>query len=266
MIGRVIVGLLLMLVTAPHADAASAERIFYLNNGIVLQGCIYKPATKGPFPTVVFIQNAIKPLPTQGAIDPLPELGKFYTSRGYALFLPGRHNLKSADEGKSTEKPKANPTEKEFIEGYEQQAETIFAGIVTLKAQDYVDTRRIFVTGYGSGGTISLFLAEKDVDVRGYVVFSPAASLWKQMPLLQTRLKTSVRNAKAPIYLIQPLNDFGLEPTEVLGKELDLKGAPNQNKVFASYGKNATEANGFAIHAPDVWGPDVLSFFAAVSK
>src|SRR5688500_11674633 len=89
---------LLFLATGLRVDAAEAERLFYLSNGEVLQGCVYKPRGEGPFPVVVFNHNTSRPWSEKGDFDPYPELAAFFTKHKYVLFGPGRQKLKGEEE------------------------------------------------------------------------------------------------------------------------------------------------------------------------
>jgi dienelactone hydrolase len=249
-------------------SAAEAERLFYLSNGEVLQGCVYKPRGKGPFPVIVFNQNNNKPLPEGGPLDPFPELAEYWIKHGHVLFLPGRQKKGDGDEDESDSAPHKKGKEADNIERerknihfHQQMAETIFAAIETVKAQSYVDSKRMFILGQQAGAVSSLLLAEKEVDVRGFVVFSPASGSWHRSPMMQAELKRAIKNAKAPIFLIQPENDHNLSPAEILGRELKMKGPPNTVKIYPPYGRTAKESGGFGAKAPQIWGSDVLSFF-----
>jgi hypothetical protein len=75
--------------------------------------------------------------------------------------------------------------------------------------------------------------------------------------------------AKAPLFLIQAQNDYGLGPSEVLSPVIKRKGAPNQAKVYPPYGTNPQEGHaGFATKEGGIaiWGSDVLEFFRAAIR
>ena len=240
-----------------NALALQPERLFYLSNGEVLQGVVYKPAGGGPFPAVVFNQHKVIDWAKDSEPLPFRELANFYTTHGYVLFLPGRRDWKdeeaSANSVASIEEQRLN------VQASERQAEVVFAGIETLKAQSYVNPRQIFVTGQGAGGATALIMAQKPIDVRAYVVFSPGVTSWKKNDLLKTTLRRAARNAKAPVFLIQCRNDVTIGPAEVIGKELNnIPGS--QTKIYPAFGADTKDAGQFHLRGRDVWGNDVLSF------
>jgi hypothetical protein len=74
----------------PQSEEIKAFRktalpVSFPSNSLTLQGWIYKPEGPGPFPAVLWNHGSERN-PTAH-----PELGKFYTSHGFALFLPVRH-------------------------------------------------------------------------------------------------------------------------------------------------------------------------------
>ena len=259
--------IVLSICSTGTAAGLEPERLFYLSNGEVLQAITYKPAGKGPFPAVVYNQNTPRDWAKEPSAKPFPELAQFYTSHGYVLFLPGRRKW-SENEQNETANTSADAVEQQRLAVHynELQAEVVLASIETLKAQSYVNPRAIYITGHASGGTTALIMAEKDFDVRGYVVFSPAAALWAANPAMQSTLKRAVKNAKSPVFLIQPENDHSLSPAQVLGKELENKGAPNQTKVYPPFGKGLRDATLFSMNGTAIWGDDVLAFFKIASK
>ena len=257
--------ILLLCAFVRSASAVEVDRLFYLSNGEVLQGLIYKPNDKGPFPAVVYNQNSSKDWSKETNTKGYSDLAQFFTRRGYALFVPSRRKAKGEQEegaagGNDDEQQRA------LVHQHELQTETVFSAIEALKAQSFIDEHRIFGMGYAGGAITSLLMAEKELNVRGYVVFSPAAGWWNKYPLLQDVVKRCTRNAKTPIFLIQPENDHNLFPTEVLGPLLQAKGLPNRSKVYPAFGKSLDDAKVFGMNGASVWGDDVLAFFRQASK
>jgi len=91
------------------------------------------------------------------------------------------------------------------------------------------------------GGIQTILTAEKGLGIKAFLPFAPAAQSWN--PVLADRLKRAVRQARVPIFIIQAQNDYSLEPSKVLGRELEKKGSPNHAKVYPSFGSTTQEGH-----------------------
>ncbi len=143
----------------------------------------------------------------------------------------------------------------------------VVAAVAWLKAQPFVDTNALVMSGISYGGIQTVLASEKDLGVKAFISFSPAAMSWAGNPLLRERLLEAVKNAKAPIFLLQAENDFNLGPSELLGKELKRKGVPNRSKIYPPFGDKNNHMDGhggFAVRGMDVWKEDVLTFLREV--
>ena len=70
-----------------------------------------------------------------------------------------------------------------------------------------------------------------------------------------------MRNAKAPVFILQAKNDFSIEPTKVLGKVAKANGG--QAEIYPAFGSNAQDGHwAFATSKAgiEVWQNDVLEF------
>ena len=124
---------------------------------------------------------------------------------------------------------------------------------------------RIAVSGCSYGGIQTLITAEKGLGVRAFVPFAPGAMSWAN-PALREREIETVRNAKAPLFLLQAENDYGIGPSEVLGPLIRSKGGLNRAKLYPPFGTTPQEGHGgFACYEGGiaVWGQDVLDFLEA---
>jgi carboxymethylenebutenolidase len=245
----------------------AAERLFYMSEGKVLQGCVYKPAGDGPFPAIVFNQNSSKPWDESGPLDPYPEIGRFFTSKGYVVFLPGKPKSSAASEPDEEDEEGAKvKTGQEVLDSAEAYVQTITPAMLSLKAQSFVDPNRIVLMGVASGASATLLVAAENLDVRGYIAFSPASGVWKRSDELRNALLAAAKKADAPIFVLQPQNDFSLTPCKELGSILESKGPPNKARIYPAYGQKQKESRGFATKGTTVWGNDVLKFIRQVMK
>ena len=247
-----------------HAEKTIGQMAYFRSGDTTLSGYVYKPEGSGPFPAVVYIRTGNKPI-TESA-PPVPELGKFYASKGFVLFVPMHRSAEELKVEVKGVQAKGNGKKKGKINlpEYSVMTKDIAAAVTWIKAQSYVNENRVAVAGQGAGAVASLLLSQQEVEVSGYVIFSPAAQTWTVKPELREALTYAVREAKAPIFLIQPQNDYSLEPSEALAKELSVKPQPNTSKVYPPYGTTHQQASTFGSAGRDVWGPDVMKFLNRV--
>jgi hypothetical protein len=130
---------------------------------------------------------------------------------------------------------------------------------------DYI--QHLAMTGISFGGIQTLLTAEKGLGIRAFLAFAPAAQSWN--PVLAEHLKQAVRQARAPIFIIQAQNDYGVEPSKVLGIELKKKGSPNVAKIYPSFGMSAQDGHWVFGSRPDgiaVWASDVSKFLGMTMR
>jgi carboxymethylenebutenolidase len=260
--GFYFIAALLVLGIAPVASAQlTAERALYLSGNQTLMGCIYRPKGKGPFPAVVFNQNTAKALNQSGVLDPFPQLAKVFVSKGYVLFIPGRH---AGGNNQDDEEKGKKDSDGKVMENHEANAANILAAVAWVKAQHDVDDKRVSIVADCAGAVSTLFAASKGLDVAAVVLFSPGTKKLKSSYEFQVRLKDGVQACAAPIFLIQPENDFNLLPKTILGPILTRKGNFNDVKVYPPFGDTTQEAHRFAMEGQVVWQRDVISFLRQV--
>jgi carboxymethylenebutenolidase len=252
-------------------QVSTPEIVSFLSGKLTLRGFIFKPTGKGPFPAVIYNHGSDK-LP--GTCE---RLGKFWTCKGFVFFFPHRSghgkspgewivDLQQKFRGTETNR---TVSQKHNIELHERANLDVEAALTWLKQQSFVDTNRIIMSGISYGGIQTVLASEKDLGVKAYVPFSPAAMSWAGNPLLRERLLQAVKKAKAPMFLLQATNDYNLGPSELLGAELRRKAPPNRAKVYPAFGNANDHMDGhgkFAIRGSDVWGADVLQFLSETVK
>ena len=233
-----------------------AERFFYVSDGDVLPGCIYKPEGDGPFPVILFSQRSPKPLPAEGIVNPLPRLGEFFTSKNYVVCLPVEMpGAESVDASGNFEEASWTKT---------QTAGKHIDSVVTwLSAQAFVDPKRIVLMGDGMGANATMVAASKNKSVRGSIFFSPDAGEWPTHPNLQSRFVAALTEATAPVLLLQPANVETIDAFFALRTVIDGKEKPNNSRLCQPFGQGAAALN-FAVEGSDGWKEDVFSFLQDV--
>jgi dipeptidyl aminopeptidase/acylaminoacyl peptidase len=261
---------LLLILASAAVSATAAEPpdesalVTFKSGEMELKGWLWKPAGKAPFPAVIYNHGSEK---TPGWF---PTLGNFWTSNGFVFFVPHRHGHgRSAGEYivDLQEQFRAKETDAEKVQRYvislhERYNADVVAVVNWLKTQPFVDSSRLVVSGISYGGIQTVLAAEKELGVKAFVTFSPAAMSWRGNPLLRERLLQAVKHAKAPMFLLQAKNDYNLGPMELLGAELERKGKPNRAKLYPAFGDADNPKDGHGGFA--VRGSDVLKFLDEV--
>ena len=229
-----------------------------------LTGFLARPPGSGPFKTIVYNHGSEKKPGTK------PDLAAFFTGHGFVYFVPHR-----TGHGRS---PGVDISDR--LAGYrgtsnfraeqvwllEEDNADVVAAVNWLKAQPFVDARRIVMAGVSYGGIQTLLAAEKGLGISAFIAFAPGAMSWRNT-LLRERLQDAVAKITAPLFLIQAANDFSTGPSEVLGPAIRAKGPPNRATLYPEFGSSHLDAHAaFATRTAgtDVWGADVLSFLDAV--
>jgi dienelactone hydrolase len=255
---------------ARDAPPAAAQLVtFSATDGAQLHGFLYLPSGPAPFPAVVWNHGSEKWPGWQ------PDLAAFYTSNGFAFFIPHRRGQgRSSDAGPyimdrqpSKVQIFTNGAEagKTVIALHEEASRDVDAALAWLRARPDIDPRRIVMSGVSFGGIQTLLAAEKESGVRAFVAFAPGAMSWRWVAGLDRRLEDAAQRARAPVLIVQAQNDFNLAPSQALGPILEHAGK-GRAMVFPAFGSSEEDGHGRFARSPEgaaIWGPTVLDFFRA---
>jgi len=254
----------------PPLVPGDPELVIYFSGSYRLLGYVYKPVGSGPFPAIIWNHGSERVPGSQ------PELAQFYTNHGFVFFIPHRHGHgKSSGEYISDvfaayTRTHPNPIDqnREAVRLHELYNNDVISAASWLKFQPYVSPQKIVMSGVSYGGIQTLLSAEKVTGVKGYIAFAPGAMSWANGEL-RKRLQQSVKDARAPLFLVQAKNDYSTGPVELLGPQILKRGAPNQAKLYPAFGTTHDQGHyAFATWdiGTEVWGADVLSFISNVLK
>ena len=256
---------LLATLTARAADVA--QEVTIPAGPYQLHGCFWTPTSgSGPYAVMIFNHGSEKNPAPCGP----PDLGYFYQKQGFAFFTFQRHGHGASSGDYIVDLQRranfAHPFNRSEAQGevvalQELYNKDVEAAVAWLKQQNWADAQHLAMTGISFGGIQTLLTAEKGLGIRAFLAFAPAAQSWN--PVLAQRLKQAVRQARAPIFIIQAQNDYSVEPSEVLGVELEKKGSPNLAKIYPSFGTSAQDGHwvfGSRRDGIAVWAPDVSKF------
>jgi dienelactone hydrolase len=134
------------------------------------------------------------------------------------------------------------------------------AGLATLRSLPQIDVHRLAVAGHSFGGSLTLFMAERDPDFRAAVVFAGAAYSWERSPALRERLLAAAGKIKAPVLFTHAANDYSTTSGKALAEEMQRLGKPHELKIYPPVGKTAKEGHNFFFHRVTTWEGDVFAF------
>ena len=215
---------------------AMGEEVSFPSGSLTLKGFIYKPAGAGPFPALIWNHGSEK-LPGWQ-----PELAAFYNIKGFVFFIPHRHG-----QGRSPGEYIVDLTNasqwKETVRLHEIYNEDVRSAVRWLTSQPFVDSKRVIMSGVSYGGIQTLLSAEAGLGIRGFIPFAPAAMSWANLEL-RKRLLVAVKNAKAPVFLLQAANDYSTGPSETLGPAITKKGGLNRAKLYPAFGTTPQQGHG----------------------
>ena len=151
-----------------------------------------------------------------------------------------------------------------MLELQDEEVQDVIAALNFLKAQPFVDTARLAISGCSYGGIQTLLAGEHDLGVKALIPFAPGTQSWAGSSDVASRLIRAVDRDKAPVFLLQAQNDYNLGPSQVLGKEAGKKHLDLRTKIYPPFGRTTQDGHwGFCSTATDVWGADVLAFLDA---
>jgi dienelactone hydrolase len=133
------------------------------------------------------------------------------------------------------------------------------AALAWLKRQSFVQGKRIAVAGQSFGGIETVLGAQK-YPYCAAIDASGGAMSWKEAPELQEVMKRSVRESKSPMFFFQAENDYNLDPSKILYREMTAVGKVAQIKIYPPFGKTAFDGHSLTWLGSAVWFEDVFAF------
>ena len=252
---------------AQPPGAGRPEEVTFQSGTLTLHGFIYKPDGAAPFPVVLWNHGS------EQRPGWLPTLGPLFTAGGYVFFVPHRRG-----QGRSPGHYMMDLLRREMEQGgpdawsrrlvalHEEHLQNQLAALAFVRALPYVDSSRIATAGCSFGGIQTLLGAEQGHGTRAAIAFAAAAQTWKHSFALRDRLRKAVRQAAVPIMFVQAQNDYDLEPSRSLAKELESQGKPVKLLIFPSFGASAQDGHEFCVRGAHVWSGEVFAFLRTSMK
>lgn len=245
-----------------EGHAVTPDRVNFPSGARTLTGYLYRPAGKGPFPCVV--DNHGSQLPPGTADLSHPQTAAFFGTLGCAYLFPHR-----AGYGDSPGTPLAGDVtaprgtaehDAQMAARLRRENDDVIAALDFAAARPDLDAGRMVAMGSSLGGIHTLLALARDRRWRCGLDFSGGASQWKAHPVIREMLLEAARTLTAPVFLIQPENDFNIAPTEEIAALLGERGHPHDAAIFPAWGTDGAEAHRFCAAGQQIWGPRVAAF------
>ncbi len=236
------------LLLAASALAADSKTVSYKSGDETVQGVLYTPAGKGPFPALVVIHE------WWGLNDWVKDQASKLADEGYVALAVDLYRGKVATTPEIAH---------EIMRGVpeDRAKRDLHAAVEFLKSQPNVSKDRIGSIGWCMGGGYALDVALQEPDL--------AATVINYGHLATDR--EALKKIHAPILGIFGAQDHGIPPEDVrkfgqtldeLGKKIDLKIYDDAGHAF----ENPNNKDGYrAADAADAW-QRTIAFLAAVLK
>jgi carboxymethylenebutenolidase len=264
--GYALLSFLLFLVLPSSAASPEPEVVSFRSGEITLQGTLYKPEGKGPFPAVVYNHGSAPGMLSKEAFE---TLGPVFASHGWVFFGPYRRGQglsalagpyigdEIAEAKKKGGMTAGAATMVRLLET--DHLNDQLAALAWLRTQSFVSRDRISVAGNSFGG-IEVVLGAERGSYCAAVDSAGAAQSWEDAPEVQALMIRAVRNSRAPIFFFQAENDYDLSPSRTLSAAMKDAGKEFEIKIYPPYGKSTQDGHTFGYFGSSVWGVDVFRF------
>ncbi len=238
-----------------------------------LQAYWWKPAGRGPFPTVVYNPGGERTpvIGTDGGV------GAFFQKAGYAVLFPYRRGTCRSPGTYWRDGIARLPLFRRAqatTDALVAESEDVAAALRYARAQKLVDKKRLVVAGCAFGGFEALLAGERFADLRAVIAFGGATAVWNFNAPLRARLGQAALAQKRPVLFVQAQSDQERSSSRALSDAMRAAHLPNALRLFPlrrpgtlptlSNGNNEAHAD-FCQNRSDEWGPAVLEFLSGLN-
>jgi carboxymethylenebutenolidase len=250
---------------AVHA-ATPAETVTFESAGKTLHGLLYRPAGSGRSPALLYNHGSGPGLASNAAFELLAPV---FVAHGWLFFAPYRRGQGLSSDaapyiGDELVAARTRGGHQAAVQELvrllsTEQLQDQLAALDWLRRQPFVRAGRIAAMGNSFGG-IEALLGGAQGGYCAVVDAAGGAESWDVAPQLRNLMIHAVRQAQAPVLLLQAQNDYSVQPSLTLYANLRAAGKPGELLMFAPYGTSPEEGHSFAYRGVRVWQDAVLGF------
>jgi dienelactone hydrolase len=157
-------------------------------------------------------------------------LGKTFAALGYIVFVPIRRGVGIStgvapddyNQKYCTKKSDPGFCKMEYLHLQVEDTKEAIQFAKTLRhsgmTRPLVDSSRIALIGHSFGGISVAFANQVDLGQKAVIDLAGASQSWEDNATARSEMEKAVKEAVAPIYFLEPMNDRSIEPTLHLAK------------------------------------------------
>ena len=188
-------------------------------------------------------------------VNPDCEMGEYFSQRGYLVFIPRRRGHEGSTgayfpDFTSTFCSKKGDDNFCKMEALHEQVDNVKEGIDFARRQPGVDKDQVAIIGHSFGGIVTIFSNARDLGQRAVVDVAGGSQSWPRPqenadgnPTTVHDMEEAVRNAVAPIFFFEPMNDRSIDPTIHLARVAGHNCKQFQSALFPALDVAGTRAS-----------------------
>jgi carboxymethylenebutenolidase len=253
------------------------DTFYYQNDGLKLEGYLYRPAGPGPFPLVIYNHGSRQDHEREE--KPMAFIADIFVPQGYAVLVPERRGY-GKSEGKTYSDATNGDRAQIMMDRFHREASDVLAafdyvkqnqGLIpgghphTVRDVGFIDFNRVALMGWSHGGVVSLLAASERHVFVGLVNQAGGSLTWNGSPTLQTELPAAGRLIKIPALCQDAENDATTDSVKKVGQAIKNSGEPETTIIYPPFTPTSDPSGtppGHLIFAQGVsiWQQDVLDF------
>ena len=245
-------------------SAPSYAEVFYPSGGLRIEAYLYRPEGEGPFPAVIYNHGSRTGRERQSV--PFEHIGRLLTSAGYVALVSERRGYGRSDGAAWPEDVGKNRGR--TVARLDEETDDVLAAVDFLRAQAFVDPKRLGVMGWSFGGIVTMFAVSRGNAFAVAVDQAGGALTWNTNPDVRSALTAAAQKSTTPTLLQVAENDRTTDSITTVAKILDKRGIPHRMVIYPpftaatplSFGTGAPGHMVFAERGMSVWSADTLEF------
>ena len=238
------------------------ETVFFPSGNLKIEGYLYRPAGKGPFPALIYNHGSRPGFEREEL--PMPHIAQAFVPAGYLVLVVERRGYGKSD-GEAFIREVGTDRGAKFVNRLVAEADDVVASAEYLEKQAYVDKGRLALVGWSLGGIVTV-LASSRRDFRAAIDQASGALTWKSSPALQDSLREAAGKVRTPLLTMVAENDATTDAAKTIDGAVR-KQIPHKLIIYPSFHTATPLAvpEGHALFSRagiQVWKDDALAWLS----